>query len=349
MKNKQEKEIIINSGDSNSGFLSNKLITDNNLSSQIINSQTGEKLKIGLSNQITQAQTFIENVEMKKNLVIDGELTVHGTIHCIGDTDCQGSGGGISGGGNDDPDPLGDGSGDHLYRLNGNMDDEAATWNGGLTGGRWDDNGKFGKCLAIEDDSSYAQIYDLSPFYKNKTISMWVYIPSDGNITGLYLSNHFQVKDNGILNLPRQHLSNMCSAGNYVCYNDLKYPFTFPFNTWFNFTFVMENENLAMNGNCMNSGIAGEVYYLVTYAKYSLYINGSYIDCGNTSTECCNGSLKQSTSGTCAGHDSGYSQISGYLGYGPVGFRGKIDHVRIFNRALTQSEVTNIIQIDSNY
>lgn len=299
------------------------------------------------------------------SLEINQDLKVHGQIICgTTPTDCSGAGSVIGPGGNPDPDPLGDGSGIHLYRLNGDMNDDANTWNGGLTGGTWDDNGRFGKCLAINDENSFASIFDLSSFTKNVTISFWVYIPSDGgNLQGLYYSQHIQVYSTGIIN----HYGNnyiTTNEGNYCwntqwCDTDIYtyhsdstlWPINYPKNTWFNLTIVMEDHAPytlcgSTNGRwgSSSSTCPDGCNYGCKATQYEInaYINGNKLSCGGPN-------LTQPETGLKGSLNNGTSNVSGYLGYGPDGFRGKIDHVRIFNRALTSEEVTQLIQTDAQF
>jgi len=205
------------------------------------------------------------------------------------------------------------------WPFNGNADDESGNGNNGTVNGATltaDRNGVANKAYSFDGLDDYIQIFDSPNLRLNKsTINIWIKYSSlskmcliiKQNINDATNSNYgFEINDYGQIAGIGPRLMGM-------------YQTNCGFQTaWTN---ICPNIDLSQNGWHLLTGI-------LDYNKISIYIDSEFISSINTTEEKMN---------ACSGSDLLIAR--GWKDY-PLYYKGEIDDIAIYNRALTQEEIT---------
>jgi len=201
-------------------------------------------------------------------------------------------------------DPFKDGSGTALYRLEGNTLDESGNYNGTATSVTYG-NGVSGRC-GVFNGSNSGIINTFNPTFDDFSLSMWIKVSTLTPTTW----------------------------GSLIAGNDLasRYSYCLWYNTSATITFTdtTTGDNLTSPNNSITNTAD---YFHICATKVGtakkLYINGTLIASNSLGTV----SITKPTAGLVIGK---------YYGSTAQSFNGSIDQARVFNRALTQAEVTQL-------
>ena len=206
-------------------------------------------------------------------------------------------------------DPFKDGSGKALYRLEGNALDESGNYNGTLINAPTYANGRFGRCLffnGINQGVNISSLPDISVGTSSFAMSVWVK-PINGGLeaaNGTY--SYIVGLGNTALTLGLNTNSSSLLAGALAI------------------TQIYPSSDYGTALAIISDNQWHHVVVSSNGTTLTMYVNGS-----NVGTQ-----TKRSTTANSLdtiGHNDG---AGGYS------MNGSIDQLRIFNRALTQSEVT---------
>jgi len=203
-------------------------------------------------------------------------------------------------------DPFKDGSGKALYRLEGNALDESGNYNGAPTALTYG-LGRFGRC-GIGNGSTTKVKADFQ-FTTNMTISCFAYFTLLGESQFIF----------GELDSAGSGTSNRVGLG---------------ITTTNTFQIALGNGTLGLNNTSIASGVAINTWY-----HFALVISGTSVKLYKDSIL-----VADLTSTVTIGtHTTGNFSFFDYGNYGTAGsfsINGRIDQCRVFNKALSQAEVT---------
>jgi len=185
--------------------------------------------------------------------------------------------------------------------------------NGTVYGASLVDGGKFGKCYSFDGVDDYIAIPDSYDFHLTKfTVACWVYL--DSSITCVFFSSinsEVTGNDRGILFRVVNGELNVflgCGISRYNYYSG----YNLDLETWTHVAATYDGSTLKMYAN-------GELVYFVNTS-----VVPQYFTLGNNNVRI--GALK-------------YDRLSGLVNY----FRGDIDDMAIFSKALTESDIKRIM------
>lgn len=207
------------------------------------------------------------------------------------------------------------------WGFNGNANDQTPNGNNGTVNGATLTTDRFGNSNSaynFDGSNNHILVSDNSTLsgFSDITISLWVNIsqfPSASNpFSGL---------------VTKWYGSGNCGGmtDNYACYLRTNNQFVAGTNQYRNYPDMLQSPSNLSTSNW---------YHLVMVHNSttggSIYINGSLVSTYNTS-----GALCSSTNPLYFGCDNGLGAITRF-------FNGKLDDIGIWNRALTQQEITNM-------
>jgi hypothetical protein len=209
------------------------------------------------------------------------------------------------------------------YPFNGNADDESGNWNDGIiVGGVYNTTDRFGKAnsaFVFNGTDGHINISSLNSLtYRPITYSAWVivnsYLPSSSGhkFKSIVGRNTAFVAENGVVGL---YADNNVNGGTY------------------------DNTFLMWRGG----GVTSAVPYSASIPALNTWIHIAYTQEANGDWKWYkNGVLTNSGNFTNIQNDFNYFQIGGCnnQSLGNTYWNGKLDDIGIWNRALTQSEIT---------